>query len=280
MARAEITVQRASGFTHTFVPSAETRQFGRIRDWWEWTPGGKNIFEYYSHGPNIKFIAAVRLLPALANQKPALISKAIADRMFAIQKNVMPAGTPDSKIASTLSHMCGGNIAYTNNTGLGAEYGNRVNPWIPESNVNGEKGSIGVQPVYSVGSVVEIIGEQWVPGAKDNDCYVIRAFNAQNPARMMELPYEGNEHLWWKATTIAKVPGLPHGQRLGPFPQAGLPVNRDPNGPYTRVLMPIMANGDTNGIGDGWCKLFVPKYLMDVLPIGTAARDVYPYGTP
>ena len=192
----------------------------------------------------------------------------------------MPDGTPSDKVARTLTQLCGGNIAWTNNIGLGIEYGNRINPWLPNENINGQKENIGVLPVFSVGSVVEIIGEQWINGSKDNDCYVIRAFDAQNPFQMMSLPYFKNEHLYWKATTIARVPGLPHGQRLGPFPQAGLPVIRDPKSLYTRVLMPIMANGDTNGMGNGWCKMFIPKYLIDLQPIGTLAADVYPYGVP
>lgn len=260
--------------------STETRQFGRVMDCWEWTPGNQNVFDYYGHGLNITFMVAVKALPSLPNQTPWKITKSIADKMFEIQRSVMPPGTPDLIVAKTLSHMCGGNIAFTNNIGIGENYGNRIDPWLPDNNITGQKEPIGVLPVQGVGSVVEIIGEAWVNGNKDNDCYVIRAFDAENPGRFLNCTYEGNEHLFVKATTIARVLELPHGQRLGPFPQAGLPVNRDPNGPYTKVLLPLMANGSTNGMGDGWCKLFIPKYIIDVLPMGTLAKDVYPYYTP
>lgn len=284
MAAPKITLFKDNGEQTIFAPAAvsqETRKFGRLCDWWEWTPKGQNIFEYNNHGANITFMVAVRALPSLSNQKPVRIDKTFADTMVRIQASVMPAGTPRDIVAKTESHLYGGNIAWTNNIGLGQKYGNRYNHFQPESNVNGEKEDAGLLPVFSVGSVVEIIGEAWIPGSKDNDCYVIRAFDAERPEVFQNATYSGNEHMFWKASTIARVAGLPHGQRLGPFPQAGLPVIRDPKREYTKVLVPIIANGSTNGrLENGYSRMFVPKYLIDVQPAGTLAKDVYPYGTP
>jgi hypothetical protein len=266
----------------TVTPAQSTGAvYGRIRDWWEWTPKHQNIFDYNGHGANVTFMVAVRALPSLKNQKAVRINKAFAETMLRIQASVMPAGTPDSIVRKTESHLYGGNIAWTNFMGLGVKYGNRINYFIPESNTNGEKEDAGLLPVFSVGSVVEIIGEAWIPGAKDNDCYVIRAFDAERPDVFHNATYKGFEHMFWKASTIARVAGLPNGQRLGPFPQAGLPVIRDPKAEYTKVLVPIIANGSTNGrLEDGYSRLFVPKYLVDLQPAGTLAKDVYPYGTP
>lgn len=225
-------------------------------------------------------MVAVRALPSLANQKPVRIDKAFSETMLRIQASVMPVGTPDNIIRKTQSHLYGGNIAYTNNVGFGEEYGNRYDHFLPESNTNGQKEDAGLLPVFSVGSVLEIIGETWIPGSKDNDCWVIRAFDAERPDVFHSASYAGNEHMFWKASTIARVAGLPHGQRLGPFPQAGLPVIRDPRN-YSQVPVPVIANGSTNGrLEGGYSRLFVPKYLIEILPTGTLAKNVYPYGAP
>jgi len=278
MGTRKIVLQQEDGTFTTFVQSPEKRLFGRVKDWWE--VKGENIFDYNDHGPNIKFMVAVQATPAYATQRGVRVTKAISDWMVKINMEWLPAGVDEEIVRTFLHKALEGNIAITNKKGYGKKYGNRRSYLLPDANDGTETEDAEMLPIMFVGTTVEIIGREWMPGIKNNDCYQIRAWNASRPETFVNKPYSGNEGLFHVCSTIARVPGLPHDQRLGPFPQAGLPVNRDPNGLYSQVLVPIMGNEDTNGIDGGeYCKMHMPADWIEKQPIGTKA-PVYPYGMP
>lgn len=245
-------------------PTPETRPIARVKNFEEWTNPPQNIFEYYGHGPAIKFMAAVKQLPVLTGWKPIQITEEIALWWLKIQHSVMPAGTPLDITKKTLSHLCGGNIAFTNNTGLGEKYGDRHNYWATSPDDVGGHEPIGLGYTLSVGSTVAPKRRTTIPGP-EKDVYAIEAFNASKPASFLNVTYAEQPWKFWIATTISRDP-----YRINPFPQAGLGVDRRPES-FTRVLVPIFAPDRD--------EVYIPAYWLDLQPVGTSA-PVYPYGQP